>query len=305
MKTAKIAGMILFLLALNCFIWPVNALNLDYYGAESRIQEDMTILNVVTLTFDSSIDKFDYNLKYAVSNVKVESEFAPVECGTKVTGTTTISCKFLNYQNYKSANLKISYESDGQVKKLDNDYEFSSLISMDNDAGRFFSIIYLPPTATLATDTSNESFSPRSGKTLSDGRHIMVYWDKENLKSGDDLFFSVNYRLPSDNIGNVYNVGLMVVTAFIIIVSLGIYYVRTTRRQDSFKVLMPLMRGDEKIIIDMLSKHGGTANQKVLVRESDFSKAKVSRIIAGLKERGIVGVESMGRMNKITLKIKK
>lgn len=305
MKTAKIAGVILFLLAFNCFFTPVNALNLDYYGIDSRIKEDMTVLNVITLTFDSSIDNFDYKLKYAVSNVKVDSEFAPVECDTKVTDTTTISCRFLNHENYKKANVKISFEAIDIVKKMDNDYEFSNFVSMDNDASRFFNIIYLPPTATLVTDVPNESFSPKSGKTLSDGKHIMVYWDKENLKNGDDLFFSVTYRLPSDNIGNVYNVGLMVVIAVIIIASLGIYYVRTTRRQDSFKMVMPLMKGDEKVVIDILNKHGGSVNQKVIVRESDYSKAKVSRIIAGLKERGIVDVESLGRMNKVTLKLKK
>jgi uncharacterized membrane protein len=303
--TNKIVPVILFLLALNCFIWPANALNVNYYGVESRIQEDTTILNVITLTFNTSIEKFDYNVKYPIYNVSFESDFAPVDCETNASLTTTISCRFLNYQAYRSTNLKISFGVAGEVKKSGDNYEFSSLITMDNNADRFFDIIYLPPTATLATVTPNESFSPRSGKTLSDGRHIMVYWDKEKLNAGDDLFFSVDYRLPSDNIGNVYNVALMVITAFIVIVSLGIYYVRTTRRQDSVKVLMPLMKGDEKVIIDILSSHDGSVNQKILVRESDFSKAKVSRIVSGLKERGIVGVESMGRTNKVTLKIKK
>ena len=45
--------------------------------------------------------------------------------------------------------------------------------------------------------------------------------------------------------------------------------------------------------------------QKVLVRETDFSKAKVSRLVKSLSERGVLEVEPMGRTNKIKLKIEK
>ncbi len=68
---------------------------------------------------------------------------------------------------------------------------------------------------------------------------------------------------------------------------------------------MPLLKGDEKVLVDILNKHNGSVNQRVIVRESDFSKAKVSRLVAGLKERGIVDVEILGRTNKVTLKLKR
>jgi uncharacterized membrane protein len=305
MRAVKIAGIILFLLALNCSLTPVNALNTDYYGIESRIKEDTTVSNVVTLTFNSSIPDFVYKLRYPVSNIHVDSDFAPAECDTKITDTTTISCAFLNPEAYRETGVKISFDASGLVKRVDNDYEFSNFISMDGYAKKFLNTVYLPQTAALATDLPNESFSPRSGITLTNGRNIIVSWDNDDVVEGDDFFFTVTYRLPSNNMGSIYDVGLMVVIAVIIIASLGIFYVRNTRRQDSMKVVMPLMKNDEKVIINILNKNGGTVNQKVIVRESDFSKAKVSRIIAGLKERGIVGVESMGRMNKIMLKIRK
>lgn len=305
MKIASFVTVILFILALNCFISPVYALNLDYYGIESRIQEDTTVSNVVTLTMDQNITNFEYNMKYRAMNINYESDQSPIDCQTKVTDTTLISCSFINPRPGVKANIRITFEAIGLVEKKNDDYQFSNFVSIDANAKRFFNVIYLPTSSSLATDVSNESFSPRNGKTLSDGKHIMVYWDKENVEAGDDLYFSATYRTATANMMGVYGVGIMVVIAVVIIASLGMYYVRSVRRQDSVKVVMPLLKMDEKMIVDILRKHGDSVNQKIIVRESDFSKAKVSRIIADLKEREVVEVESMGRTNRITLKIKK
>ena len=305
MDSPKISAAILFILAVNCFISPVYALNLDYYGIESRVQEDTTVLNSVTLTFNTSLEKVDYRLRYRAYNIIVESAHAPAECENYVTDTTLVSCKFTNYQNYDITSIKINFEVRDIVKKIDEDYAFDHFVPMEENLNRFFNIIYLPQTATLATEVPNESFSPRNGEMLSDGRHIMVYWDRQNIEKGEDMYFSVNYKMPQDNAVDAWGIGLAVVIAMLIIASLGVFYIKTTRKQDSMKALMPLMKKDEKTVIDILSKHEGSVNQKIIVRESDFSKAKVSRIIAGLKERGVVGVESMGRSNKITLKLKR
>ena len=46
-------------------------------------------------------------------------------------------------------------------------------------------------------------------------------------------------------------------------------------------------------------------DQRDVVRETDFSKAKVSRIIKDLEERGLVSKISKGRKNIIKLSMKK
>lgn len=302
MNFAKILGTILFLLAFNCSFWPVQALNLDYYGIESRIKGDMTVSNVITITLNSSVPDLDYKLKYRIFNVRIESEHAPVECETRVTDTSLVSCSFTDFENYDMIKLKIQFNTKDTVKKVDENYEFAQFIPIESEVSRFFNIVYLPETSTLLTDIPNESFSPGNGKTLSDGQHIMIYWDREDLKKGEDLYFSVTYKVP---VGGVYDIGIMAVIALLIIFSLGIVYMKTTRRHESMKVIMPLLKGDEKVVVDILNKHNGSVNQRVIVRESDFSKAKVSRLVADLKERGIVDVEVLGRTNKVSLKLKK
>lgn len=301
MKFAKISGTILFLLAFNCSFWTVQALNLDYYGIESRIHNDGSVSNVITLTLNSSVPDLDYKLRYRIFNAQVESEHAPAECETRVTDTSLVSCTFTDFENYDRIKLKIQFNTKDTVKKVDENYEFAQFIPIESEVSRFFNIVYLPETSTLLTDIPNESFSPGNGKTLSDGQHIMIYWDREDLKKGEDLYFSVTYKVP---VGGVYDIGIMAVIALLIIFSLGIVYMKTTRKHESMKVIMPLLKGDEKVVVDILNKHNGSVNQRVIVRESDFSKAKVSRLVADLKERGIVDVEVLGRTNKVSLKLK-
>ena len=208
----------------------------------------------------------------------------------------------MNFENYDSTKIEIQFSTRDILKEVDENYDFGHFIPIEGEVDRFFNIIYLPETATLVTDIPNESFSPRNGKPLSDGKHIMIYWDKDNLKKGEDLYFSVTYKMP---VGGFYDIGIMVAIAVVIIVSLGVVYMRATRKHRSMKVIMPLLKGDEKVVVDILNKYKGTVNQRVIVRESDFSKAKVSRLVAGLKERGIVDVEILGRTNKVTLEVKR
>ena len=106
MKLSKILGAILFLLALNCFISPVYALNYNYYGIESRINNDMTVSSVVTLTINSSVPVLEYRLKFKILNVLVESEHAPVNCETQVTDTSLVSCVFENPENYENTKIR-------------------------------------------------------------------------------------------------------------------------------------------------------------------------------------------------------
>jgi len=89
----------------------------------------------------------------------------------------------------------------------------------------------------------------------------------------------------------------------ILVVVIAVGYVRRLHRQSSVKVVMPLLKGDERVIVDILRERKGEAIQRALVRESDFSKAKVSRLVANLKERGIVDVEHLGRTNRVKLKL--
>jgi uncharacterized membrane protein len=284
---------------------PVSSQTLEYYGIETRLDRDMTARNSVILIFDSEIQSFDYRTKYEIYNLQSESEYGEAECVTRaeVSGTV-ISCNFVNLGEVNKTQVQFDFETGENVVKTGEDYTFDSIYLVDLPVQKAFSIVYLPETATIKTDVSNESYTPRYGKTLSDGRHIMVYWEKDDVKKGDDLEFSVNYIMPA-GAGSFYDVAIIVIIAFVLIVVIAVGYVKRIHGESSVRVVMPVLKKDEKRIIDILAERKGQAIQRVLVRESDFSKAKVSRLVASLKERGILEVEHLGRTNRVILKLKR
>jgi len=54
--------------------------------------------------------------------------------------------------------------------------------------------------------------------------------------------------------------------------------------------------------MEILLREKGEVDQRTIVRETDFSKPKVSRVINDLIERGLVDKISKGRKNLIKLK---
>lgn len=287
-----------------CLASPVNAQDLEYYGIETHLDRDMTTHNSIVLIFEYGVSHFDYRTKYAVYNLEAESKYGTATCETKGEKEgTIISCDFVNTGGINKTQVQLDFETRENIEKTGEDYEFDSVYLIDLPVERVFSIIYLPETATLKTNVSNESYNPRYGNVLSDGQHIMVYWERENVKLGDDLEFSIVYAMPL-GVGSFYDVAIVVILAVVLITIIAVGYVKRMQRESSVKVVIPLLKEDEKRIIDILTERKGKAIQRILVRESDFSKAKVSRLVASLKERGVVDVEHLGRTNRITLKLK-
>jgi uncharacterized membrane protein len=120
------------------------------------------------------------------------------------------------------------------------------------------------------------------------------------------LTFSVLFEVTGSG-GFLWDILVIAMTAIVVVVMVGVaIYMRRGAGpvQKEVKVL-PLLNKDEKKIVDIIAKHGSEVRQREIVRETDFSKAKVSRLIKNLKERGVVDIEAIsGRENKIILKIK-
>ena len=58
------------------------------------------------------------------------------------------------------------------------------------------------------------------------------------------------------------------------------------------------------MIFNIIMKSGSGVNQKVIVKESGYSKAKVSKVLSSLRERGLVKLERIGRSNKVYIEKK-
>src|SRR3989338_3895255 len=169
--------------------------------------------------------------------------------------------------------------SSGDKNILINNYEFPL-------ETKGLSISYkFPERAVLSEDPPQNSISPRNGDIKTDGKRIFIFWNKQNITAGDILTFSASYTLP---IQRESPVNTFLILPIIIILAAFVWFVikhKKTTKTVGETAAVSVLSKDEKALFDILKAHEGKVGQKVLVRESNFSKAKVSRLLKDLRER--------------------
>lgn len=265
---------------------------IDYFNGMATLK-DNTVEHHIIMRFSEQVSTFEWTLPFDIYDLRTESDFKAdcrierksIKCTLLTEPNNTLTLKF-------SSKLEVSEEDEKKVYTL---YYTFPLITK-------FAIVFikLPLQSILSEDVTNTSFFPQDGKVMTDGKHIIIYWERNDLKAGEGLTFSVKYMMPEKPSFDAYIWHILIPTlAIVIIVPLvAIYIIRRVRRKVIVEVLLP----DEKVVIDFLRQKGGETLQKHLVRELDFSKAKVSRLIKALEKRGVVKVVPVsGRENRIIL----
>jgi len=282
----------------------VMGAELEYYGIEDTIKDDLTVHNNVVLKFKQPIGHLDYNAGFRVYNLTTEANFPFADCRASNSDSgSLIACDFtgMTTENNK---LTLKFNTKDAITKKNGNYRFGVSYGVDVPMERAFIVIKLPENGILSEQVANQSFYPTDGYLASDGRRIMVYWERENITTTDDLIFSVLYSMPGSR-DDIFNYIIVFLTLLIlgVMVAIAVYMKRGVRGTSTQKVVEAVLNKDERTIISIVKRNGGKVGQKVIVKESDFSKAKVSRIVKSLKGRGILATEPIsGRENRVILK---
>lgn len=281
-----------------------SAVSLEYYGIEDTINTDLSVDNSIVLQFKEPVGHLDYQLGFNIYNLSSESDFTLAECSSQDNDKgSLISCDFIGMTS-KNNKLVLRFQTNDIIDMVEGNYRFSVNYGVSIPIERAFALIKLPENGILAESVANQSFFPSDGGTLTDGRHIMVYWNKLNLTSGNDLQYAVLFTMPgSRDPFFSYIVILLTIAIIVVMAGIAIYMKHGPKPEKHADVLESVLNKDEKTVVSILNRHEGKAGQKVIVRESDFSKAKVSRLVNNLKERGVVDTEPIsGRENRVFLK---
>lgn len=285
----------IFLLSLLAVLLALPAragASFEYYGIEDTIRDDLSVQNVIVLRFKESIASLDYRLNFEIANLTAKSTFESADCS--IQEGNTISCKFSGITPEHNQ-LTLSFDTTGVVREEGGKFLFSPTYSYP-PTDKTFVLIKLPPTSVLSEDVANKSFFPPDGGIISDGKRIMVFWEMQNVSEGN-LQFSVSYALPPELSEELLLAGIV----GIVLIAMAGVIVYGRRRRQEVEVISAVLNADENVLVEIL-KREGKALQKTLVKESNFSKAKVSRLVKELKERGIVDIEPVsGRENRIIL----
>jgi len=280
-----------------------NAAGLEYYGIEDAINNDQSVHNTIVLKFKEPVARLDYSLGFKIYNFTAKSDFPLADCDSADTASgSLISCDFIGMTT-KTNQLTLDFDTNDVIDKIDSNYKFAVNYGVSLPIDRVFALIKMPENGILAEMVANQSYYPQDGSIMTDGRRIMLYWEKTNVTDSSDLQFSVLYTMPGSR-GPLFNYIIVFLTAVVIVVMIAVvvYMKRGSRGAKPEEVIQSVLNKDEKAVVDVLNRHEGKVVQKAIARESGFSKAKVSRLVRNLKERGVVIVEPVsGRENRIIL----
>jgi uncharacterized membrane protein len=272
----------------------------QYYGIDATLSDSGRSALRITLTFQNATSDFNFSVIGRVENFNATSNAGPVNCAVTVSGTSFIDCRVNLTQEKRT--LEFYYETDDFVKNLDKRSFFDTDFSINENVNSLSAYVRLPEgTALVEGNTPNRLSFPQNASTVSDGRRIIVVWSLTNLSSTASLRFQVLY----EKVSQIPFLAIWpYIVAGVVIIAFVVFFVfRFMKRPE--KLILSVLDEYERKVVDVINSAGGEVNQRKIVLETNLSKAKISRVIKSLVERGVVEVERMGRTNKVKLLKKK
>ena len=179
------------------------------------------------------------------------------------------------------------------MKNVEEKFLFEQQIYIPQSTKNFLVKIFLPEATALPN--TEQSYIPIDGEKASDGRRIYIYWTRENMEANAAFNINITYEPFSSTVPTE-----IIIMITVIIIFFTIFYI-IKKQRFGMKFVLPVLKSDEKKIMEAVLKHGDGVNQRLVVRESGYSKAKVSKVLKNLQERNIIKLERIGRSNKIHL----
>ena len=271
-----------------------------YYGIDVILAEDGTSDVKLTITFREQVSTFNTTIIGRVSNFTATSNAGSVYCNVNVKGTTDIGCNLGLTKDQRT--VIFSFKTPDFVKQLDDKFFFSNDFSIDGNNDRVFASIRLP--AGMAIDPDIKLPFSDNVDILSEGN--IIVWSLSNFENGGEIKLEALYeRLPIPFFAQLGQLGIRNVAIIAIFIGgvLAFLFIRYVRQSE--KLVLSVLDEFERKVVDIITANGGEVNQRKVVQETNLSKAKVSRVVKSLAERGLIEVQRLGRTNKLRLVKKK
>lgn len=303
MKTYLLLAVAAFLIAagIPSFALEGSGGKITFIGAEVQLGDVAHTTLTVTFDQNSSLKAFSLPLFYEIQNLKADSNFGNVSCASqKKAFGSQIDCAISPTPEKRM--LTLEFDSFDMIKRVDGRFLYKQEFHVPLETNSLSFKAILPEGMFLTSEGAFQQFLPLDGEKGSDGRKIFISWRKEVLAAGESFDTQVSYEALSDNsqMTALLTSGVFALGISIVLLVLGFWFFYKRFRKD-VKIVLPVLKGDEKRIMEMIIRDKGNTNQKLLVRESNFSKARVSKILKSLQERGIVRLEREGRGNNVRL----
>jgi uncharacterized membrane protein len=264
---------------------------LDYFVPTIDVFSDGSTETTISVTLTESAEIFKMSLfNTLVSTINTTSDFQGFSCNIdeKIYGAD-LTCD-VSTANQNTRSFTIFYKSKNPAFTDGSEFLLEREFFIPYDAKSFYGKVVLPEGMVL----TDQIYLPDDGEVSSDGRRIVVFWRRENIQQGNAFGIKVSYEPSFPEIPYEFIIfGLLAATV--------IYLIARRKSAPTKSIVMPILKNDEKLVLKGVLKYGDGVNQKMLVKESGYSKAKVSKVLKNLTERNIVRLERVGRSNRVYL----
>jgi uncharacterized membrane protein len=286
MKLFPIVSLLTFLLLTN----PVSA-QLGYFGVTNTVGNGGETSSALSIIFSNITETFQFSIQAPITSILTTDNAVCTYQGVSI---TSVNCN-LNL-NQSSRTIGINITSNSFIKQQGNYFTFNQGFIVNDQITRVTDTLVMPVGATIA-DQPN-SLYPADAQTLSNGQNIIVFWESRNASPNQLLSFQAVYQQPilpaSIPLWQLLTVGVLAA------VTAGFFVYRRFRKPE--EVVLSVLDEYERKVMEVIQAAGGMINQRRVVDHTNFSKAKVSRVVGSLVKRGVIEAERRGRTNLIRLK---
>lgn len=144
---------------------------------------------------------------------------------------------------------------------------------------------------------------PEGAAIGTEGRNIHLHWEHDDVSIGETIYYSIRY----EELGVFSRLSLGVIAGMIAVLVFGAgavgYYLRRDggQEQETIAAVFPVLKDDEQEVIRYIVDHDGEVEQRDIVADCSFSKAKVSKLLSDLEDRNMVEKQKQGRVNIVSL----
>ncbi len=287
----------IYLLVALLFAATANAALVNW-AADISINDDGSTDWTVILTYNDTVARSDYFIPARATNIEVFADNNTADCAVTQEIGTSIVCETSAKEFVYKFHIKNLVSTIGEIQYI---RVFRYAFSITQSVERVHAVVKFPLGAALVEEeklkgTGLTSFDPDFGREGSDGRRISVSWTFDKPVLGQSINVSAIYELLGfDAFALFFIILALVIAAFFLFV---IFILKKHKVRD----ILPVLTDGERKVMEIILREKGEVDQRVIVKETDFSKAKVSRVINDLMSRGLVEKISRGRKNLIKLK---
>lgn len=295
----------------RCFVLVVLVVGMITVGSASTIEHEREVVQLgspveveVTIEYaDFTSDQVSRLVppSHDPRNVKGQDKFGSIPCSSE--GNELLCEPSVEEGNYT---VTINYETPMPEQRVTTPYQqYNHSKRILTTTEQYSLRVILPEGYGTANQDGLEPYLPTNGEDGSlEGRAFYVEWTDTNVSLTDRMDYTVRYQELA--VFESFPVSYAIILALLAIIGIGgglwLYSSRSTDTdEDTIASVLPVLKEDEQEVLRYMIEQEGECEQKALVEDLTYSKAKVSRLLKDLEERNLIEKIKEGRKNRVEL----